>query len=137
VKSKQAARNAISATCHDGAPKAINTGLPIDLERAVDEFEGDRKLLAEVIDGFTKKVSEQLVMMRDALACGDAETIRREAHSIKGGAAGLTAGDLAKVAFELESKGQSKDLYGAVEIVDRLERQLKALRRYIKENFKL
>ena len=135
VKSKQAARNTISATGQDGATKAINTGLPIDLERAVDEFEGDRELLTEVVAGFTKKVSEQLVMMRDALACGDAETIRREAHSIKGGAAGLTAGNLAKVAFELESKGQSKDLCGAGEIVDRLERQLKALQRYIKENF--
>ena len=116
-------------------PEAIHTGLPINLEKAIDEFEGDRELVAEVITGFTKKVGEQLVTIREALFCGDAETVRREAHSIKGGAAGLTAGDLAKVAFELESKGKSKDLSGAAQIVDALETKFEVLRRYVEEKF--
>ena len=91
--------------------------------------------MANVIAGFTKKVSEQLVTIREALARGDAETVRREAHSIKGGAAGLTADDLAKVAFELEIKGQSKNLTGADQIVDALETKFEALRRYVEEKF--
>ena len=116
-------------------PEAMHTGTPINLERAIDEFAGDRKLVAKVIAGFTKKVSEQLVTIREALARGDTETVRREAHSIKGGAAGLTADDLAKVAFELEIKGQSKNLTGADQIVDALETKFEALRRYIEEKF--
>jgi PAS domain S-box-containing protein len=134
VKSKPATINPVADTGQDIAPQAILPGLPIDLERAINEFEGDRKLVAEVIAGFTKKVSEQLVTMREALACGDAETVRREAHSIKGGAASLTADDLAKVAAELELKGKSKDLSGADKIVHALETKFEALRRYVEEN---
>jgi HPt (histidine-containing phosphotransfer) domain-containing protein len=91
--------------------------------------------LSEVIAGFTEKVIEQIGTIREALSCGDAETVRREAHSIKGGAAGLTAEDLAKVAAELELKGKSKDLDGAGAILDNLEREFEALRRYVQENF--
>ena len=114
-------------------PETVHTGSPINLDRAIDEFEGDRNLVAEVIAGFTKKVSEQLVTIREALARADTETVCREAHSIKGGAAALTAGDMAKVASELEIKGQSKDLTGADQMVDALETKFEALRRYVKE----
>lgn len=135
VKSKPAKQKPDADTGDNMPPKTISNNLPIDLERAIDEFEGDMELLKEVIAGFTKKVSEQLVTIREALSCGDAETVRREAHSIKGGAAGLTAGDLAKVAFELENKGKSKDLSGAGKIVNALENEFKTLRHYVKEKF--
>ena len=127
--------NPDSETLQDVSPTAILKGKPIDLERAIDEFEGDKELLSEVIAGFTKKVSEQLGTIRKALSRDDAETVRKEAHSIKGGAANLTAMDLSKVAFELESKGKSKDLKGAGEIADKLERKFNVLRRYIEKNF--
>ncbi|MEI7637835.1 MAG: response regulator [Syntrophus sp. (in: bacteria)] len=110
-------------------------GKPIDMEKAIDEFEGDKELLSEVIVGFTEKVIEQIETIRAALSCGDAETVRIEAHSIKGGAASLTAENLSKVASDLESKGKSKELNGAYEILDNLEREFDVLRRYIKENF--
>jgi len=136
VKSKSATINPISDTGQDVPRKAIlMTGKPIDLERAINEFEGDQELLTEVIAGFTQKVIEQIGTLREALSCGDAETVRREAHAIKGGAASLTAEELSKVAFELENKGKSKDLSGAGDIVDRLEREFAALRSYIQENF--
>ena len=135
VKSKSATINSISGDGQSISPKTMHTGSPIDLKRAVDEFEGDRELLAEVIAGFAKKVSEQLVTIRKALSCSDAEIVRREAHSIKGGAAALTAGDLAKVAAALELKGKSEDLSGADQIVDALESEFEALRRYVKEKY--
>jgi len=121
-------------TGQDISPIEIQPGNPIDWERAMKEFEGDKEFLSEVIEGFTKKVSEQIGTIRKALSCGDAETVRKEAHSIKGGAANLTAVDLSRVAFELESKGKSKELNGAGEIVDGLEREFETLRRYVQEN---
>jgi len=63
--------------------------------------------------------------------------VRKEAHSIKGGAASLTAENLAKSALDLESKGKSRELGGAGEILDNLEREFEALRGYIQENFPL
>jgi HPt (histidine-containing phosphotransfer) domain-containing protein len=128
--------NPLSEPFLDSPPViALDSGKPIDLERAIDEFEGDKDLLSEVIAGFTEKVIEQIGSIRAALSCGDAETVRREAHSIKGGAAGLTAGNLSKVAFDLESKGKSEELSGGGEILDDLEREFNVLRRYVEENF--
>lgn len=129
------ALNPPSKTGRDISPIEVQPGKPIDLERAIAEFEGDKEFLSEVIAGFTKNVSEQIGTIRKALSCGDAETVRKEAHSIKGGAANLTAVDLSRVAFELESKGKSKELNGAGEIVDGLEREFETLRRYVQENF--
>ncbi len=119
----------------DISPIEVHPSKPIDWERAIKEFEGDEKFPSEVIEGFTKKVSEQIGTIRKALSCGDAETVRKEAHSIKGGAANLTAEHLSRVASELEGKGKSKELNGAGEIVDGLEREFKTLRRYVQENF--
>ncbi len=135
VKSQPATLNPIGDTGQDVPPKAILPGSPIDLARAIDEFEGDRELVTEVIAGFTQKVIEQIRTLRAALSSNDAETVQREAHSIKGGASSLTAGNLSQVAAELELKGKSKDLSGAGEIVDSLEREFAALQRYIQENF--
>jgi len=112
-----------------------DNGKPMDLKRALEEFEGDREMLSEVIAGFTKKVEEQIGTIRKALSCGDAETVRKEAHAIKGGGANLTAANLSKVALELEGKGKRKELEDADEIVDGLERELAALTRYVQENF--
>ena len=67
---------------------------PMDLERALDEFEGDRELLAEVVEGFIENVVRQVGIMRESLDRLDAETVIKEAHAIKGGAGGLAAWSL-------------------------------------------
>jgi len=135
ISSGAAILNPASMNGQDVSPEVVRSGNPINLERAMDEFEGDKELLAEVIAGFIEKVNEQIGTIRKALSAGDAETVRNEAHSIKGGASGLTAEDLSKVAAELELKGKSKDLNGAGETLDGLEREFNVLRRYIEENF--
>ena len=135
ISSDEAILNPASMTGQKVSPEVVRSGKPIDLERAIAEFEGDKELLAEVIAGFTEKVTEQIGTIREALSCGDAETVRNEAHTIKGGAANLTAENLAKSAFELESKGKSRELDGAGEILDNLEREFEVLRDYIQENF--
>jgi HPt (histidine-containing phosphotransfer) domain-containing protein len=119
----------------DVTPEVVRSSKHINLARAIDEFEGDKELLSQVIAGFTGNVIEQIGTIREALSCGDAETVRKEAHSIKGGAANLTAENLTKAAFDLESKGKSGELDGAGEILDNLEREFEALRGYIQENF--
>jgi CheY-like chemotaxis protein/HPt (histidine-containing phosphotransfer) domain-containing protein len=122
-------------TSQDIVQIAVHADNPIDIGKAIEEFEGDKQFLFEVIDGFTMEVIEQIVTIRKALSCGDAETVRNEAHSIKGGAANITAKALSRVAFELEIKGKIKELNGAGEIVDNLEREFETLRKFIQENF--
>ena len=105
---------------------------PMDFERAVREFEGDKECVLEITRGFIQNASNQVKHMREAIAAGDAETVRKEAHSIKGGAANLTALPLSARAKELEEMGKSGVLGSrAVETLDLLGKEITRLEEYI------
>ncbi len=108
--------------------KIPNSALPMDLELALDEFENDRELLMEVIEGFLQTTAAQLEKIRSAIAAGDAETVRKEAHAIKGGAANLCAEELSGIAKELEECGAENRLEPAV--LERLADEHERLRDY-------
>jgi PAS domain S-box-containing protein len=110
---------------------------PIDIQRAVDEFEGDKEVLGEVLDGFLDKVRAQFGTIRQALSDGDAEVVRKEAHSIRGGAANLAADDLSEIALELEAMGRSGDLEEGYEVVGRLEEGIHRLASIVHEECSL
>ena len=99
-------------------------GSPMDFEKALKEFEGDRALLMEVLGGFLKNVRIQVGVIREALMREDFDRVRREAHSIKGGAANLRADELSGIALELEMIGKSGSMGGGMETLGRLEREL-------------
>ena len=102
----------------------------MNFERAVQEFEGDKEFLMEVLEGFLGNVGTQIGTIRRAISDGDAETVRREAHSIKGGAANLTADALSEIAFELENIGKSGVLEQGFETLKKLEQEFFRLERF-------
>lgn len=73
----------------------------MDVTIAVDEF-GDAGTVIMVADQLIDNVAGQLQMIRQAIADEDRECIRKESHSIKGGAATLEAAPLSKAAAHLE-----------------------------------
>jgi HPt (histidine-containing phosphotransfer) domain-containing protein len=99
----------------------------MDFERALAEFEGDRAFLTEVLKGFTHNVREQIDVIQQALDTRDAERVRREAHSIKGGAANLRADALSGIALELENIGKSGELTMGHRLLEKLEKELDGL----------
>jgi CheY-like chemotaxis protein/HPt (histidine-containing phosphotransfer) domain-containing protein len=106
--------------------------VPMNLERAIEEFEGDKDFLMEVLNGFLDNVRTQLGTIRQAISDGDSEAVRRETHSIKGGAANLTADKLSSIAFELENIGKSGVLEGGIEALERLEKEFYRLEGYVR-----
>ena len=106
---------------------------PMNFEKAIEEFEGDKEFLMEVVDGFLENVTAQIPTIRQAITDGNAEVVRREAHSIKGGSANLTADALSKIAFELENIGKSGLLEGGIETLERLEKEFHRLEAYARE----
>ncbi|MBC8433065.1 MAG: response regulator [Desulfobacterales bacterium] len=100
---------------------------PMDFDKAVAEFEGDRGFLMEVLNGFLNDVKNQIATMRKGISAGDAEAVRKEAHSIKSGAADLRASDLFKTAYRLEHIGKSGDLEGSTAVLEKLENELHRL----------
>ena len=116
---------------HDesGLPQRSNKyqskkGLPMDFEKALNEFEGDEPLLMEILKGFMENVRGQIKVIQQALMSQDADQVRREAHSIKGGASNLRADELSRIAFELENIGKSGKLERGIEALKRLEKEL-------------
>ncbi|MDQ1333826.1 MAG: two-component system, sensor histidine kinase and response regulator, partial [Thermodesulfobacteriota bacterium] len=104
-------------------PPSENT-LPMDFEKALNEFQGDKALLMEVLKGFVLNVRGQIEIIQQALMAQDAERVRREAHSIKGGAANLRADELTRIAFELEAIGKSGELERGIETLKKLQKEL-------------
>ena len=109
---------------------------PMDFERALKEFEGDKALLMEVLKGFIANVRGQIEIIRQALKTQDAERIRREAHSIKGGAANLRADELSRIAFDLEQLGKSGGLERGTETLRKLQKELSELEKLERSLYK-
>ena len=103
---------------------------PMDYEKALAENEGDQAFLTTILDGFLKRAKTQMQTLRQALSSGDAETVREEAHAIKGGSGILMANALSGVALELETMGRSGALEGGLEVFERMERELRLLEAY-------
>jgi len=82
------------------------------------------------VDGFLDNVRGQISLIRQAISDGNAETVRKESHSIKGGAANLIAKELSEIAFELENIGKSGDLKEGIDALERLKKEFQRLEVY-------
>ncbi|NOX33799.1 MAG: response regulator [Deltaproteobacteria bacterium] len=106
---------------------------PMDYRRALDEFEDDDEFLKEVIEEFLGNVEDQLPAIEKAMKENDYETVSKESHAIKGGAANLTAMALSKKAHDLELIGKKKEPCGGMNAVEELKKEFKALKAFLKE----
>jgi CheY-like chemotaxis protein len=108
---------------------------PLDIQKAMDEFDADKEFLKEILKGFLVNVKGQIEKIEGALHSGDAEVVRKEAHSIKGGAANICADSLAKVASDLEIMGKTGSLDGAEEKLISLEQEFLLLEEFDRKGF--
>ncbi|HVN70670.1 MAG TPA: Hpt domain-containing protein, partial [Desulfomonilia bacterium] len=130
----------ISPCCEDVAP--VMTGAqsmksvlsmpeddhsPINVEQILEEFDGDKEFLKKLIKEFMDKVKEQIGCMKKAVSEGNAQVVKEEAHSIKGGASNLTAMDLSKSALDLERIVNAGLMEGSLEALVRLEQEYEKL----------
>jgi HPt (histidine-containing phosphotransfer) domain-containing protein len=118
-----------------GLPQPSNNSqskkeLPMDFEKALNEFERDEAFLMAVLKGFMENVRGQIGVIQQALTNRDADRVRREAHSIKGGASNLKADSLSRIAMELEMIGKSGKLESGIETLGRLENELDGLEKF-------
>lgn len=89
---------------------ALPTDLPMDWDRALNEFMGKADRLRNVAAEFRNTVRGQLKIIDQALTNCDVELVRQQAHAIKGGAANLAVDGLAAAARHLEQIGRSGNL---------------------------
>ncbi len=104
---------------------------PIDIGEALDRLGGDHAFLIELVNMFLDEVAQSLPQIQDAIAQGDAETVMRLAHSLKGAAASLSAEPTRAAAYRLELLGRNDDLSTAAEVLALLERRAESLRAFV------
>lgn len=88
--------------------EAAETEELFDFKKAVETFMGKEEVVKKLLHSFTEKVAGQIKVLEEAVESQDYETIRAEAHSIKGGAWNLQAKKLGDAAAELERVGREK-----------------------------
>ena len=87
------------------------------LDRLLDSFGGDVAFLGEMLDTFFEDSPRQLEAARAGLAAGDADVVRRAAHSLKSNCANFGALALSGQCRELETLAKSGSLEGGAELV--------------------
>ncbi len=90
------------------------------LDRLLDSFGGDKEFLGEMLDTFFDDSPRQLEAVRAGLAAGDAEAVRRAAHSLKSNCANFGALALSGQCRELEVLAKAGSLEGGAEHLARI-----------------
>jgi HPt (histidine-containing phosphotransfer) domain-containing protein len=89
---------------------------------------GDKVLARKLVAGFIADVPRQLLALKLSLERGDAETAERQAHTLKGAAATMSAESLRALCSLAQEAVKSKQLGRALALLPRLEEQLKLLK---------
>jgi HPt (histidine-containing phosphotransfer) domain-containing protein len=82
------------------------------LEGLLESVGGDVEFLSELLETFFDDAPVQIAAMQSALAAGQAEDLRRAAHSMKSNSASFGALALSRICKELEESGKAGLLEG-------------------------
>jgi PAS domain S-box-containing protein len=88
---------------------------------------GGDEFLAEVVDAFLSDAPELMAALRRPLEDGNAEELRRAAHTLKSNGATLGAAQFAELCRTLEQRAKDGELDGSSELVDRIEQEYRSL----------
>jgi two-component system sensor histidine kinase/response regulator len=109
------------------APVVAGEGKVFDPQIALERIDGDRELLVEVAELFRRDCPKILDEIREAIARGDAKTLEREAHKLKGALGALGAPAASEAAQNLEQLGSREDIIAAAAACSLLEAELNRL----------
>jgi len=99
----------------------------VDLEHALKCVQGDRRLLASVIEAWLEECPQQLAQVRSALDGEDLATAARAAHTVKGSLRLFGETGAFDLALKLETMIQDGQFAGAVPILSQLEGEVRKL----------
>ena len=113
------------------ASSAATSNGPIDarvLERLAEGTGGDTEFVSELIQRFVADAPELVVAARAGLEAGDAEVVRRAAHTLKSNAATFGAHGLADRSRELEEAAKQGTLEDGPARVEAMAGELEVVR---------
>jgi PAS domain S-box-containing protein len=104
---------------------------PLDLERLNNLSRGKVSFQQRLVETFVKNAQPGLEQMRHALQINDFMTLEQQAHRIKGASANVGVRWMPDVAAQLERQAREKQLDGAQERLEALEKQLEQVKVFL------
>jgi len=103
-----------------------------EIDKLLNRVGGDRQLLSELAGILIDDLHDMLPKIRESVLLGDAEMLRRHAHSLKGAVANFEAKRAVEAAFNLEMIGKSGELGSAESALRILEKEIETLKPFLK-----
>jgi two-component system, sensor histidine kinase and response regulator len=116
------------ANASSNSPQSV-----LDREAALSRVGGDDELLHEIAQIFLDDYPRSLAELREAAGRGDARTVERAAHGLKGAAANFGARPVVDAALAIETMGRHQDLSGFSAALGALEQTLSRFRHELEE----
>ena len=116
----------ITPTVDEAAPAAAGLAV-VDWKRALAHMGDDEEILRSVVEVFLAEWPKWRRSFAQSFAQGDAPTLRRTAHTIKGSLNTLGAADAYELAQQLETLGRDANLADARTTYEALEREVENL----------
>jgi len=104
---------------------------PFDVSKSLAMLEGDEALFMELAACFLRELPGQLAEVRRAVESGNAGSLERTAHRLKGSTATFGANGAYDLAQLLERQGREGKVEGSRELLARLEVELERMRRFL------
>jgi PAS domain S-box-containing protein len=111
-----------------GQPRSAGVLHPPALERLMQTIGDDRGILAALIDTFLDEVPRLVDAARQGLQQGQADEVRRAAHTLKSNGATFGATHLSELSRELEALARSGTLEGTTDLLARIEAEYESVR---------
>ncbi|NJR21312.1 MAG: PAS domain S-box protein [Richelia sp. CSU_2_1] len=102
----------------------------VDLKRLHEISGADLEFEREILQAFVTDAGSYLAAAKSAIAAGDAETVARRAHQIKGVSATAAVRLMPEIAAQLQNLAQSNDLEAAAQIIAELETILAGVQQF-------
>lgn len=106
---------------------------PVDLKQLLDTLDGNKEILADLVEHFIREFPLQLTEIKKSIIAGDAKQIERTAHSLKGAVVNFGAKTAYRLASEIEGMGRTDNLQDVNQIIIRLEREMERFRDFFSD----
>ncbi len=103
---------------------AAEPELPVFDQAGLMERLGDAKIAAIAVAAYLEDFPKQLAALHDALAGGDAATIRGQAHALRGAAATVGGERVRQVATRMEEASKAGDIAAAAAYLPQLDEEV-------------
>lgn len=112
---------------HTPDPRGAEAAFVWSPEQMIARLGGDEELARQLVTLFIGECPRMLAQVRESIAQGDPDLVRRAAHAFKGSVSNFTPGGPTATAFELECLGRDGRVADAPGVLARFEREVASL----------